>query len=94
MDGHCLSDGTLIVVKHIYQSPAEIEILSYLASEGFNDPRNHCVPILKIIPVPDKPGDALVVMPLLQVHYMPPFEILDDFLDFERQVLEVRSSGM
>jgi hypothetical protein len=89
MGGHKVADGTLVAVKYLYRRPVEQRLLAELASEQFEDPRNHCVPILDIIPIPNRGGEALIVMPLLQVHHMPPFEILDDFIEFAAQLLEV-----
>jgi hypothetical protein len=70
-----------------------VEIARYLSTDAISgDPKNHCVPIYDIIPIPGMPGDYLIVMPLLRAFDKPDFENIGQFLEFMHQILEVGSS--
>ncbi|KAK0442221.1 hypothetical protein EV421DRAFT_600821 [Armillaria borealis] len=53
------------------------------------DSRNHTVPILDIIPIPDdEEKRVFMVMPMLKDFYAPPFHCRSEFADTLRQLLE------
>jgi hypothetical protein len=95
MDGRSIKDGALVAIKRVRRKAGEIEMLSYLSSEELrSDNRNHSVPVIDLIPIPDRPDEIFVVMPLLMplhpTQRNPPFETVKNFVDFVRQILEVR----
>jgi hypothetical protein len=68
----------------------EHRIASYMTSPALrSNPRNHCVPILALIRVPDYDDGFLLVMPLLRRFNQPDFETIGQCADFMRQMLEV-----
>ena len=72
-------------------SPHEIEMVQYLSSEPLrSDPRNHTVPFLEILTVPDDPEITLLVMPLLRSCHDPDFCTIGEALSFLTQVFEVK----
>jgi len=52
------------------------------------DPRNHCVPIIKVIDDPDDDSKSYMVMPLLRNASDPPFQYVKEIIDFANQTLE------
>lgn len=75
--------------------PDELRTHQYLLSEPLkSDPRNHTVPILDVIPVPDSEeegeGEVIVVTPMLRQFYDPRFESYGETVAFFTQVFEVR----
>ncbi|KIM78803.1 hypothetical protein PILCRDRAFT_75089 [Piloderma croceum F 1598] len=85
MDATRISDGPSVALKSIQPSvhPYEIEIGTYLSSKPLaSDPQNHCVPIHKVLDVPDVDDRIILVMPLLQT--------FGESVDFFQQIFEVR----
>ncbi|KAK0204307.1 hypothetical protein DFS33DRAFT_1384575 [Desarmillaria ectypa] len=58
------------------------------AAERINDTRNHTVPILDIIPIPDEENSVFMVMPLLLDFEHPEFHCRSEFIDAFRSLLE------
>ena len=90
MDATRISDGKLVSLKRVKSSSQEIVIASLLSSEGLRkDPRNHCVPILDIIPIPNSDDEVIVVMLFLREATQPIFERVGEVVDYLHQLLEV-----
>ena len=53
------------------------------------DPSCHSVPILDLFGDDTDPNFSFLVMPFLRNFYNPPFECVEDVLDFGEQLLEV-----
>lgn len=71
-------------------SPAEVEIGQLFSSEPLaSDPRNHCVPFIDVLPVPDEEGERLIVTPFLRPWDSPPLETFGEAVSFLSQVFEV-----
>ncbi|KAJ7680932.1 hypothetical protein DFH06DRAFT_1278703 [Mycena polygramma] len=51
-------------------------------------PRNHCVPILEALQIPEDDTLVIVVMPLLRKYSQPRFDTFDEAVDFFGQVFE------
>jgi hypothetical protein len=54
-----------------------------------SDPRNHCVPILDLIQDDEDPNVSYMVMPHLRPMENPPFESVEEVIDYADQILEV-----
>ena len=84
-------DGSLVALKRLKVPPLEEIIIGtrFSSPSLIADPRNHCVPILDIIP--PKPGSdiAFIVMPLLREMITSPFETVGEAVEFFRQIFEV-----
>ena len=92
MDAICRRNGKQVMLKKIYpdEGPHELVITQLFSSrELARDPRNHCVPLLDVIEVPQN-GQKLMVMPLLRPFNDPHFETFGEFVAFFTQICEVR----
>lgn len=54
-----------------------------------HDPRNHTVPIVDVIHVPDDEDHLILVFPFLRIFDEIPFHCLDEFVEAVRQLLQV-----
>ncbi|KAJ7081129.1 kinase-like domain-containing protein [Mycena belliarum] len=91
MDARRIKDGMDVCLKSIDVTRHEFEreIGLYFSSEPLAaDPRNHCVPILDTLQVPDEENTILIVMPLLREYSNPPFDTFGEVVDFFGQVFE------
>lgn len=92
LDATRVADGIPLTLKRILTSrhPHEVEISRYLSSEPLaSDPKNHCVPILEVLEVPNEPSLRILVMPLLRKFNDPTFLTVGEAIEFFRQVFEV-----
>ncbi|PBK75026.1 hypothetical protein ARMSODRAFT_971006 [Armillaria solidipes] len=76
MDAMDLSSGKVVALKLIrhLENPHELEIGTFLVKSM--DPRNHCVPILRELPVPDMDNHTIIVMPYLRPWHDPQFKTI------------------
>ncbi|EPQ57114.1 hypothetical protein GLOTRDRAFT_137525 [Gloeophyllum trabeum ATCC 11539] len=91
IDATRISDGALVTLKRVRKSrhPHEVEIGLFFMSEPLvSDPKNHCVPILQVLQVPEDDDLSLIVMPYLRVYYSPRFETYGEVVAFFKQVFE------
>ncbi|TFK37971.1 kinase-like domain-containing protein, partial [Crucibulum laeve] len=86
-----VSDGSLVMIKRL-QLPhfrGEVEAGRFFSTEPLaSDPRNHCIPFLDVLEIPDQDNAVLIVMPLLQDFGIPPFETIGEVVDFFGQLFE------
>ncbi|KAJ7502449.1 kinase-like domain-containing protein [Mycena galericulata] len=69
--------------------PMEQELGTFLSSRSVaNHPRNHCVPLLETLQVPDDEKKIILVMPLLRKFTEPRFDTIGEAVDFFGQVFE------
>ena len=59
---------------------------------AIDDPANHSVPILDTFEDLVDKSISYLVMPFLRLIDNPPFEVVEEVLDFVDQILEVRPS--
>ena len=93
MDATRRRDGKHVMLKKVYpdEGPHELIITQLFSSrELARDPRNHCVPLLDIIEIPQN-GQKLMVMPLLRPFNDPHFQTFGEFVAFFTQICEVKS---
>ncbi|KAK0188107.1 hypothetical protein F5146DRAFT_1226443 [Armillaria mellea] len=91
MDAKEIATGRLVAMKIIRQkeNPFELVIGTLLTSEEKSlDSRNHCVPILQTLPIPDQDGHVIIVMPYLQQWYHPKFRTVGEGIQFFGEMLE------
>ena len=90
MDATRIADGKLVLLKRIGAKSTELSIANVLSSSEYrSDPRNHCVPILDVIPDADDPKMSYIVMPFLRYVDDPDFKSVENILDCVDQLLEV-----
>ncbi len=76
------------VKKSLY--PEEVTLHQYLLSEPLlSDPRNHTVPLLEVLDVPDDEDAVLLVMPIFRECNNPAWTTVGEVVAFLAQVLEV-----
>ena len=98
MDATRRRDGKQVMLKKVYSEegadsggPHELRITQLFSSrEVAQDPRNHCVPLLDTLEMPQN-RQKLIVMPLLRPFNNPRFETFGEFVRFFTQICEVRS---
>ena len=95
MDATRRCDGKHIMLKKIYpdEEPHELMITQLFSSPAIvQDPRNHCVPLLDTIEIPQNGQKLkLMVMPFLRPFNDPNFQTFGEFVAFFTQICEVRS---
>ncbi len=90
MDAMDLSSGKVVALKLIrhLENPHELDIGTFLVKS--TDPRNHCVPILRELPVPDMDNHTIIVVPYLRPWHDPPFKTIGEGIQFLKEMLELR----
>lgn len=91
LDAIQVSDGTKVVLK-LVRTDRDVPILEYLNSPDLlADPRNHTVPLLEKILVPDQEDIVWIVMPLLLLaqDLNHPFHYVTEVVEYTKQFLEV-----
>jgi len=69
----------------------ELEISQLVSSPRLrHDTRNHCVPLLEVIGLPDAHDQKLMVMHLLRPFDQPRFQTFGEFVAFFTQICDVR----
>jgi serine/threonine protein kinase len=90
LDATRVKDNVAVVIKRVQADDDESLITRMLSSpERRKDPHNHAVPVLDYFVDDDNPSQAFLVMPLLRPFDSPPFDTVNEALDFVRQILEV-----
>ncbi|KAJ3884690.1 hypothetical protein GG344DRAFT_83642 [Lentinula edodes] len=90
IDAIRISDNKPVMLKKVSRviHPQEVEIGLYFSNESIAaDPRNHCVPIYDVIPVPNSEMD-LIVMPVLRPFNEPEFDTVGEAIAFMQQLFE------
>ena len=82
--------GKMVYIKEVKTDSEEYRIAELLTQEDWvNDPRSHCVPIVKLFGDHQDPLVSYIVMPFLRPISNPPFESVKEIIDFVDQILEV-----
>ena len=85
-------DGMQVMLKRVdvRGGQQELKIAQMLSSPKFrDDPRNHSVPLLEILELPDTLDQKLIVMPILRPFDDPCFRTYGEFVAFFIQICEV-----
>jgi serine/threonine protein kinase len=78
-----------VYIKEVRTRDLESSIALMLSA--IDNPANHSVPILDTFEDPLDKSISYLVMPFLRLTDSPPFEVVEEVLDFADQILEVRS---
>ena len=92
LDATRISDDTPVVFKRIVNKdyPYEVGIAQFLGQEASrSDPRNHCVPLLATLAVPDDLDVTILVMPFLRRCASPSWKTVGEVAAFMKQIFEV-----
>lgn len=92
IDAIRVSDGSFVMLKRVKaDNLSELDIMRSLSSEPLaSDPRNHCNPLLGILPLPDPQDGVLVVTLMLRPFDNPRFETFGEAVAFFSQIFVVR----
>ncbi|CAL1713633.1 unnamed protein product [Somion occarium] len=89
MDATRMSDGTLVCLKTVKTDSERLRIPIFFSSKELrDDPRNHCVPILDVLPDSENEDQSILVMPFLRKYNCPEFETVYNVTDYVDQMLE------
>ena len=88
VDATRTSDDKLVYIKEVRTGDLESSIALKLSA--IDDPSNHSVPILDTFDDAVDKSISYLVMPFLRLTHSPPFEVVEEVLDFADQILEVR----
>lgn len=92
LDAVRIADNSLVMLKQVKRSwhPEEVTLHQYLLSKPLqSDSRNHTVPLLEVLRVPDDGDIDILVMPLLRECNSPAWRTVGEVVAFIAQVLEV-----
>lgn len=90
IDATRATDGRLVCLKRVASSGQELQIGMYFSNSPIrDDSHNHCIPIIDSFPDDEHEEISYIVMPFLRTMDDPPFDIVNDILNFADQVLEV-----
>lgn len=90
MDATRLHDGKRVMLKKVLpdEGPYELQISRFFSSrEVATNSRNHCVPLLDVIKLPNS-GQQLMVTPFLRPFNNPRFQTFGEFVAFFNQLCE------
>ena len=93
LDATRLRDGKRVMLKKVLpeEGPYELQISRMFSeAEVATNPRNHCVPLLDVITLPNS-SQRLMVTPFLRPFDNPHFQTFGEFVAFFTQVCEVCS---
>jgi hypothetical protein len=91
MDATCDHDGKQVMLKSVpARRGQELEIARRVSSPDLRrDSRNHCVPLLETLELPDTLDLKLMVMPYLRPFDKPHFRTFGEFVAFFTQICDV-----
>lgn len=87
-----MGDGTIVCLKRHRPdlAPSEVEIGQFFSSEPISsDPRNHCVPFLDVVRVPETQNETLIITPFLRPWDNPRLNTYGEAVTFLSQIFEV-----
>ena len=93
MDAMRGEDGKQVMLKSVpaRRGQQELDIARRFSSPDLRrDSRNHCVPLLETLELPDTLDQQLMVMPYLRPFDKPNFRTYGEFVAFFTQICEVR----
>lgn len=89
IDAIRLSDGLGVSVKTTPNDSQEVAIATFVSSlDLLDDPSNHCVKLLEVLPDPLHADRSLMIMPYLRPFDDPEFGAIGEVVDFVKQTLE------
>ncbi|KAG2051565.1 hypothetical protein BDR06DRAFT_983513 [Suillus hirtellus] len=91
IDATRMSDGLYISLKVVNKldHPHEVDIGQYFMMEHLvSNPKNHCVPLLDVLSVPNEDEKQILVMPLLLDFTKPRFDTVGEVVECLRQLFE------
>ncbi|KAJ3825086.1 kinase-like domain-containing protein [Lentinula raphanica] len=88
MDALRISDSLVVAMKRVKDETSEAQIATFFSDDAHNsDPRNHCVRILDIFPVPGLP-EKIIVMAWMRKVMNPRFRTVGEGIQFLNEMVE------
>ncbi|KAJ3720082.1 hypothetical protein C8R42DRAFT_722740 [Lentinula raphanica] len=88
MDALRMSDNLVVALKRVKATEARIATL-FSDDAHRDDPRNHCVRILEVLPVPEADDMKILVMTWMRPIINPRFRTIGEGIQFFREMIEV-----
>ncbi|KAJ4471466.1 kinase-like domain-containing protein [Lentinula aciculospora] len=89
MDALRMSDSYMVALKLVKVSTGEDAIATFFSNEEHNtNPRNHCIRVLEVLPVPGIDDEKIIVMPWLRKIMDPRFRTIGEAVHFFREMIE------
>ncbi|KAJ7467122.1 hypothetical protein FB451DRAFT_1369542 [Mycena latifolia] len=95
-DATRIHDSSLVALKLVDTSdhPDEVEIHRLLISAALaSDPRNHCIPLLDTLHLPNEEHKMILVMRLMRAYEAPRFDTCGEVFEFFRQIFEAEGKA-
>ncbi|KAJ3760686.1 kinase-like domain-containing protein [Lentinula raphanica] len=89
MDALRVSDSLVVALKRVKISTGEARIATLFSNDIHNlDPRNHCVRLLEVLPVPNEDDKKFLVMVWMRPIMDPRFCTVGEGVQFFREMIE------
>ncbi|KAJ3914107.1 hypothetical protein F5877DRAFT_83134 [Lentinula edodes] len=89
MDALRISDSYMVAMKRVKVFTGEKNIANFFSNEGHNtNPRNRCIRVLEVLPVPGNDDEKIIVMPWLRKVMDPRFRTIGEAVQFFQEIIE------
>ncbi|KAJ3823074.1 kinase-like domain-containing protein [Lentinula raphanica] len=90
MDALRMSDSLVVALKLVKVSTGETRMATFFSNDTNNhNPRNHCVRILEVLPLPDEDDKKILVMTWMRPIMDPRFRTIGEGVQFFKEMIEV-----
>ncbi|KAJ3804674.1 kinase-like domain-containing protein, partial [Lentinula aff. lateritia] len=88
MDALRVSDSQVVAMKHVKSSSDEAQVCQMFSSQEHTvNLANHCIPLLKVLKIPEF-DEIILVMPWMCTVKDPPFRTIGEVLPFFQEMLQ------
>ncbi|KAJ3845930.1 kinase-like domain-containing protein [Lentinula lateritia] len=89
MDALRISDSYMVAMKRVKGSTGEENIASFFSNKEHNtNPRNRCIRVLEVLPIPGNDNEKIIVMPWLRKVMDPRFRTIGEAVQFFQEIIE------
>ncbi|KAJ3908080.1 kinase-like domain-containing protein [Lentinula edodes] len=89
MDALRISDSYMVAMKRVKGSTGEENIASFFSNEEHNtNPRNRCIRVLEVLPIPGNDDEKIIVMPWLRKVMDPRFRTIGEAVQFFQEIIQ------
>ncbi|KAJ3966643.1 kinase-like domain-containing protein [Lentinula raphanica] len=89
MDALRMSDSLVVALKLVKVSTGETRMATFFSNDTNNhNPRNHCVRILEVLPLPDEDDKKILVMTWMRPIMDPRFRTIGEGVQFFKEMIE------
>ncbi|KAJ4499775.1 kinase-like domain-containing protein [Lentinula lateritia] len=89
MDALRISDSYMVAIKRVKVSTGEENIANFFSNQEHNtNPRNRCIRVLEVLPVPGNDDEKIIVMPWLRKVMDPRFRTIGEAVQFFQEIIQ------